>query len=107
MYRTGNRTGLVISLEIDDPDIKGKTTTMARLWVYAYALAAGLTRPANSPSSRSHLANRVRSLPSDIKTFSQANDPLCTPTIKCLFASIFVRVTFAKLSDRAMEVWCL
>ena len=97
MCHTGNRTGLVISLEMDDPDIKEKKETTARVWVFTNALAAGLTQAANSPSSRSHLANQVRSLPSDIKTFSQANNPVCIPTLKCLFGSIFVRVTFAKL----------
>lgn len=101
----GNGTGLVISLEINDPNINRKKATMARVQVFTNALAAAWTQPANSPSSRSHLANQVRPLSSGIKTFSQANNPVCILTLKCLFASVFVRVNFAKLSDRAMEVW--
>lgn len=40
-------------------------------------------------------------LPSDVKSFSQAVNRLGILTLKCLFSSIFVRVTFAKLSVRA------
>lgn len=38
---------------------------------------------------------------SDVKTFSQTVNQLCILTLKCLFSSIFVRLTFAKVSDRA------
>lgn len=60
MCRTGHCTGLVISLENYDPNIKGKETTV-RGWIFTKVLAAELTCPADSCCSRNLSANWVRS----------------------------------------------